>query len=392
MNKQITDIVYSQLCGETILPEEKKLLDEWLDIPNNRKEYEHLSKLRDRFEIETRINIADENIAWSKFQKNITVDIKNHNRFRKVLAYVAGIMIPLLLISGMIYISEYKDKGQIAKKEDIVKYEREQTTLTLATGEVLVLNKDKEIELKERRGDSFVDSDKSMLSYDKINKKSLPLEESFERIYVPRGGDFILTLSDGTKVWLNSDTELRFPVKFKGNERKVFLKGEAYFEVTHDNKKPFIVASERQYVRVYGTSFNVKDYSEEDFVYTTLVEGSVKVYEGDSAFSRFIKPGEQLINGKGKHTVRNVDVERYISWKDGELNFIQERFENIMMEIARCYDIEIFYLNPAVKDYLFTAWFDKDRGIDYVVKKLKETQSIDVRKKNRTLIISEKKE
>lgn len=163
------------------------------------------------------------------------------------------------------------------------------------------------------------------------------------RMETPRGGEYQLTLSDGTRVWLNSATTLRYPSSFTGNTREVEVTGEAYFDVAEDKARPFIVSSGNTKIQVLGTSFNLMAYQDEEAVKTTLVSGAVKILQHDQACQ--IKPGQQAVaNAKGSDIkVRPVDIDRAIAWKNGVFDFEGADIRSIMRQVARWYDVEVRY-------------------------------------------------
>ena len=163
---------------------------------------------------------------------------------------------------------------------------------------------------------TVVTNDSNRLAY-KQNHSGNPSTLEYNTIIIPRGGEYQLILSDGSRVWLNSDTRLRYPVSFIGEKREVYLEGEAYFEVSHSDK-PFEVHGGGQCVRVLGTSFNVMAYGDESKVQTTLVSGSVRVVLDQSDKTVLLTPGHQaeMDKNSGKITMREVNVENYIGWKD----------------------------------------------------------------------------
>lgn len=157
----------------------------------------------------------------------------------------------------------------------------------------------------------------------------------------PRGGQYELVLSDDTKVWLNASSSIRFPVVFRGNERRVQITGEAYFEVAHNAAMPFRVEARGQTVEVLGTHFNVNAYDDEASVKTTLLEGSVKVTAQSG--STTIKPGEQADLKDGKLSVNEVDVDDVVAWKNGYFSFKDDDLRAVMRQISRWYNVDITY-------------------------------------------------
>lgn len=165
-------------------------------------------------------------------------------------------------------------------------------------------------------------------------------EMLYSELETPKGGEYHLILPDGTHVWLNAASRLRFPQIFVGGERKVFLEGEAYFDVKHD-AKPFKVEAKNQEVTVLGTAFNINAYASEPYVLTTLSRGKVKVISGTQ--EALLTPGEQSFQAKGQLGQRRADMETALAWRNGKLAFVDAEIEEIMREVGRWYDLEIEY-------------------------------------------------
>ena len=159
-----------------------------------------------------------------------------------------------------------------------------------------------------------------------------------------------MTLADGTRVWLNAESSLRFPAAFEGKERNVELRGEAYFEVKADKDKPFLVKAGATETRVLGTNFNIMAYSDEGAVKTTLLEGAVRMGQGTQ--SAMLRPGEQgqYDNGKGVIATRAVNTRAVVAWKDGYYFFDRTPMKNVMRQIARWYDVTIVYQGSVPED------------------------------------------
>lgn len=190
----------------------------------------------------------------------------------------------------------------------------------------------------------------------------------------PLGGQYAITLADGTRVWLNSASSLSFPSAFNGSERKVELVGEAYFEVAKSRRQPFRVMVNGSEVTVLGTHFNIMAYADEDAVQTTLLEGSVKVR--NERGSSLLKPGQQA-QVKGADAIRvreDVDTEQVLAWKNGLFQFEKTRIETIMRQLARWYGIEVVY-NGKVNDH-FTGTISKQVGIEKVFRMLELTGAV----------------
>ena len=188
----------------------------------------------------------------------------------------------------------------------------------------------------------------------------------YNTIDIPIGGEYQLVLADGTKVWLNADSKLRFPVSFTAERREVYLEGEAYFEVAKDSEHPFIVHISRGAIEVLGTGFNVRDYREEQKTVTTLVQGKV-VYRSERQPGReiMLEPGFQIKDEEGGSLQpRKVDVILYTGWKDGKYVFENATLEEIMQVLSRWYDIAVFYKREEVKKLHFTGDLERYKTIN----------------------------
>ena len=205
---------------------------------------------------------------------------------------------------------------------------------------------------------------KEHISYEKmVNDDSEKLV--YHELVIPRGGEFSLTLSDGTEVYMNADSKLRFPTKFGKNERVVELEGEAYFQVARNEKSPFIVKSSCMAIKVLGTEFNVSAYSEDSVIQTTLVRGSVEVSSERGGQSVVLHPGEQSVLNRQDYSlsVCTVDVSYAMAWKEGRLRFKEKPLSEVMKVISRWYDVEVVYEDEEVKDYPFGCNFNRHATI-----------------------------
>jgi len=208
----------------------------------------------------------------------------------------------------------------------------------------------------------------------------------YDTITVPRGGTFNVTLSDGSKMWLNAATTVRYPEKFTGSERKVeLLTGEAYFEVVHNAKKPFRVLSNNQVVEDIGTHFNIKAYNDEPFVKTTLVEGRIKVSAGETY--RIINPGQQAILANNQINIIPVDVTEEIAWKNGDFQFDNADVRTVMRELARWYVVDIKY-EGNFHDVHYSGLIPRNSNISAVLRMLKETGNTNFKLEGKTVIVT----
>ena len=213
--------------------------------------------------------------------------------------------------------------------------------------------------------------------------------EEYNKLTTPIGGEYSLVLSDGTKVFLNADSELKYPVEFSDGKRIVDLKGEAYFEVHKDSLRPFVVRVNGAEVTVLGTSFNVNTYGDDGQIYTSLVNGAVRVSSVKNGQAEVLKPGMQSVMDvqSGQLTVREVDVEPYVAWREGRFVFRAMTLDLIMRQLQRWYDFEVFYQNPELKDYEFRGVIKRDMDLDKVLSVIKVTTNVDFEVKGKVITI-----
>lgn len=194
----------------------------------------------------------------------------------------------------------------------------------------------------------------SVSIYFLTNKQSQNYSEIFNKIEVPYGERSLITLYDGTEVWLNSGTTLKYPVVFNSKERKVYIEGEAYFDVQQNKLHPFIVNSGKLEIEVLGTKFNICAYPDDEYFFTTLDEGSVKATCNVNRQGVLLKPGQQAVFSQKANSItqKKVDTDLYTSWKENLLKFENARFEDVIKKMERWYDVKIILddiINPQEK-------------------------------------------
>lgn len=258
--------------------------------------------------------------------------------------------------------------------------------LTMADGEKVMLDRERklDIQLNERMR---VASNGQGIVYEENGKGVV--KEEYNKLVTPIGGEYRLTLSDGTKVFLNAASELKYPVEFMGDRRVVDLDGEAYFEVHKDNQRPFVVRTKGAEVCVLGTSFNVNTYGDDGRIYTTLVNGSVRVLSVKNGQEKVLTPGMQGVMNMqtGQLMVREVDVESYVAWREGRFVFRTMTLDLIMQQLQRWYDFEVFYQNLELKDYEFRGVIKRDMDLDKVLSVIKATTNVDFEVKGKVITI-----
>ncbi|MFI5131357.1 MAG: FecR family protein [Chitinophagales bacterium] len=258
--------------------------------------------------------------------------------------------------------------------------------LTLADGSVIILENAGNGELTQQGNTKIVKLENGQLAYNLLNEK--PTEILFNSITTPRGGQYQLTLPDGSTVWLNAVSSLRFPVAFTGRERRVEVTGEAYFEVAKNASMPFKVnVAGKGEVEVLGTHFNINSYSDESTINTTLLEGSVTVTGATTGASRVISPGEQAqLNTNGQICLnKKIDTEQVIAWKKGVFSFTNASLETILRQLSRWFDVDVVY-KGAIPQREFTGEIEKKLNLSHVLHIL-EKNNLHFRLEGRKLVV-----
>lgn len=269
---------------------------------------------------------------------------------------------------------------------------REAAVLTLADGQKIVLDSAKGTICQQ--GNVSVLNVKGMLSYARVSKKNGQPEVIYNTVSTARGNQYQLILADGTKVWLNSASSLRFPTSFTGNRREVELDGEGYFEVAKNPAKPFHVKTRSQDIEVLGTHFNVNAYKDEESIKTTLLEGKVKVVNrksvpqgGSNDQSVILKPGEQasVSQTSPSITVQTADIDQVMAWKNGWFEFDDTDVKMIMRQISRWYDVDIVYEIKPGNDK-FGGRISRNLNLSNILKML-ENYGVHFRLEGKTLVV-----
>jgi hypothetical protein len=381
---EILKIIISDFNNNTSSLEDEKLLKDWVnESQENKLTYKKTIKLLIQAKDTELVKEIDEDRAWGIINRNTTSKKTFKLNFYK---YAAAILIPAFL-SGMIYYLAFngnKNRCQetIAQLENI-KPGTQKAILTLGNGQKLILENKKQDRVLLRDYLHEIKDSSNVLMYKSITK-NMDIEE-INNVYVPRGGEYKVILSDGTKVWLNSDTEFEFPIEFIGNKRIVTLKGEAFFEVTKDKSKPFIVKIKGLNVKVLGTSFNISAYKKDDNIKTTLVKGYVKV--SSSTEEMLLSPGFQSEYSQNKLVMKEVNTDLYTSWKDGVFKFENIRLQDLTTKLSRWYNVDFFFDNDKLKEIKFNGAVKKEKPLSIILNILRETNHINYDVSGNTILI-----
>lgn len=306
-------------------------------------------------------------------------------KWRRVSVVAASV----LLLWGVWFYSgtEFLSSGDVLTEEGAeIIASGLKAELILSDGECVILGKGQLDSVWMHEG-MEVHSTEERVSYvgeRQCGEDSLSVELQYNILRVPRGGEYSVVLGDGTLVCLNSESELRYPVRFDGEERQVFLRGEGYFEVTKDPDHPFVVEVENARIEVLGTTFNVCSYEEEERVVTTLVEGMVRLSSENQ--SVVLIPNEQGILDKKGHLIKmEVDVFPYVAWQKGLFVFQQQPLERVMQVVSRWYDVEVVFRNEKTKKISFTGNMRRYSNFEQTVRMLEKTGGLIFNIEGRTI-------
>lgn len=374
---------------EELSPEEHDFLEDWLQVAEKNK------SLYSRMQEEDWLVEKMRTVLKIEATQDCVDFIKHYHESRKlyirklIVRYVAIVLFFLSAGAGYWYLKGFEPAdSQLAGPT--VPVDKKEVILTLGSGEQLILQHADSTAIREESG-TLLNISGNQLSY-------LPLPETtvrqieYNELYIPRGGEYFLSLTDGTKVWLNSESSLRYPVVFNGQKRIVYLEGEAFFRVAEDPQHPFVVMAGNSKTEVLGTEFNLRAYPDEAVISATLVKGSVRLSVAEEQQGLVLSPGEQgnVVKVNGLLSKHLVDIYLYTSWKDGRFVFKSSRMEDLLEVLSRWYDVEIFYQNPAVKDLRFTGDLCKTEHIDALLNIIEQNGLVAFERKEDSIVVKTK--
>jgi len=381
---EVSRLIVKDLQG-CISPEEKVMLDKWLEESSENREIYHRVQGRvNREERQRIIRKLNKRAAWERVDRNTKK--YRHPILRRCMKYAATIVLPLFMVGVGFYL--IRDKEEIHPVAEMVKISPGVTKaeLVLADGHKVVLGTETIDSLVSEEGVNIV-KDGNGVSY-LGNKEEGDLAYNIMR--VPRGGEFKVRLQDGTLVYMNSETELKYPVRFVGKERRVYLSGEAYFEVQRDTTKPFIVVMNGNEVRVLGTEFNVRSYEDEKCQFTTLVAGKVLLTTHDHRCIELLPNEQGIVDPQGDIRKEQVDVALYTAWKDGNFVFRKQSLEHIMEIVERWYDLKVTFEDEWCKQVSFSGNVERYDDFSKLAEMLEATGSVKFRIKNNEIYVTKR--
>lgn len=353
---------------------EEAIFDKWYNESSKHRDYFTNVKTNYKSDSPT----IDIEKAWNSFYKKIETKPKKIAFWKYKVAAVI-----VLMLSIPFLVNKFNPAPtQPIQTTENIEPGKNKATLTVEDGTQIYLEKGQEYQTQN----SISNGEKIVYNQKTSTKKTLV----YNYLTVPRGGAFFITLADGSKAWLNSQTKLKYPVNFiKGLPRQVELVyGEAYFEISPSSKHDgahFKVITNDQEVEVLGTKFNVKAYSDEKWIYTTLVEGKIAILANNN--KTLLNPNQQAILGENEMLVKLVDTNTEISWTKGVFSFKDMSLKNIMQVLSRWYDVDVVFLNQKIESELFTGVIGKELAIEEILKIINKVNDIKYEINNNTIIL-----
>ncbi len=382
--KEITFLLSKAVRGQ-LTEKEKETLDGWRqESPENELLYRRI--LTPEF-------IISKSKQWEQVDlvmAYLKIWQKCEHRSRRVRLFqvtAVAVSVLLLVVCGLSYfvLQDKNDRNPVGLMTENILPGNAKAELILADGGRILLGGSVRDSILVQPG-AEIHTAKERLSYIGGQRTE---KIQYNILSIPRGGEYSVTLQDGTVVNLNSASELRYPVQFAGPERKVFLTGEAYFQVAKDKEHPFVVVTGEAKIEALGTSFNVYSYQEENRIETTLVEGAVRFSVADQAV--ILVPGEQGVVGTdGNLGKKKVDVFPYIAWKDGKFVFRKRSLEEVMHIISRWYNVEVIFQDESMKKVSFSGNLKRYDDFEHVVSMLEMTGGIRFKVEGRKIFVAEK--
>ncbi len=368
---------------------QKDKVENWLvKSDENTKEYRQLVKT---------ITKASFTAKWDKIDSSMAKNqlLRQLNKQKRLKLYrfsaVAASIALLVSFSLIFYVNQIGNVGEELSLAELSSPGEFKATLTLSTGETVLLSEQTQDSLADA-GSIIKHNTEEGINYQKdVLQTKTEQQVVYNTLLVARGEEYKVVLADGTAVWLNSESELKYPVAFNGTQREVYVKGEAYFDVSKNPEKAFIVHAADVKTKVLGTEFNVMAYGAEEVVEVTLVEGIVNVEAGES--NKTILPGKQILVSKETLILeeKSVNTNLYSSWKDGIIYFDEINLEKLTEKLSRWYDIDFVFEDEKLKGYAFTGAVKKAKPIEFTLDFLRTTSDLKFRVEKDKILVFEQK-
>ncbi len=381
--QNIADLIVKHLNDE-LSNDEQVALQNWLsESESNRLFFNKVisgKRIRDGL---LQFEKTNEIAIWKKISKELPGKTKRIDFNRSWLRFAAVAVVVLFISTATFFLIRNAQKetipiNQFAQnlKNDVAPGGNK-AVLTLADGSTIILDSAQNGALAQQGNTKVLKLNNGQLAYNLAGHKEPATTVLYNTISTPKGGQYLVVLPDGSKVWLNASSSLRFPTAFVGNERSVEITGEAYFEVAslkipHETTKkmPFIVEVNGVKVEVLGTHFNIMAYGDEGKIKTTLLEGSVNVRRGKA--NGLLRPGQEAElsynqTNNDKLLIRNADLEETVAWKNGRFLFNNAEMRTIMRQVMRWYDVDVIY-EGSIPERFFTANISRNTNLSELLK------------------------
>ena len=384
VTKDIHELILAYL-REDISEEEMSRLRVWLD--ENERHQRLLEELRDKDVLQREIGeyvSFDTSRRWGQLKEAMEEPVRKGRSLLKVWGAVAAVVVAF--VGGLLYWQMTGSPQPEVKQVAIARIEQGgmRAVLITETGQQVVLQGLKDTCLNITGTETLNIREDGSLKY---SLSALSSMSEWHTLRIPKGGEYKIVLDDGTEIWLNSASELKYPAHFVGNERRVQLTGEAYFQVARNEAAPFIVETRDMDVKVLGTSFNVSVYEDEESCHATLVEGRVEVNDKVNGEKVVLTPGKQALLRGGEMTVREVNTKLYTLWRLDRFTFASEDMEGVIRKLSRWYNVDFFFANSSMKQKRFTGSLPKYADISQVLKMIEMTTDIKFEIKEHTIMI-----
>lgn len=382
----ISGLLFKKLSS-TISEKEQKELSEWI---NQDKEHSEItSRILSESRLKSKINSHsqyDTNLAYEKFLGKIT-KTRKIRMVSHALRIAASIAI-LITISVLVYNNvKTLDKYDYAKK---IEPGEKKALLILADNKHVNLTEEETSKIETYQ--TIINNELGQIEYKEKEEPGEEVSLKYNTLVISKGREYQLVLSDGTKVFLNADSKLKYPEKFLGDERRIYLEsGEIHLEVAHNKSKPFIVETKDYHVNVLGTTFNMSHYDNDQMVHTTLVEGEVEISSITGTMDKKIrlKPEQQLVFNKRDLSteVKKIDTELYTAWTKGYLIFENETLDNIFKKLERWYDLDVFFAQQNTSDKTFSGRLPKFEDFNVILEMLETIDDVEFDVNEKTIVI-----
>ena len=393
-----TEQLLADFVNKKLSKKDIQVLKTWSEkSPENKKLFDLLSMDEETKENLKNLDHLKSPIYWNAMKARMK-RAKRIAVYRKLSRYAAAVLLPVSIALAVYFITVPKIQQEVATPVQI-KPGIKNATILFAENTIIELDTVDAGIIRESSTSAIVKESSGKLIYQentlqKDGVEAVAQKIEYHTLSVARGEEFYLELSDGSKIWLNSDSRIKYPVPFKANVREVFLeKGEAYFEIAYNPDKRFVLTSEKSVISVLGTSFNVSAYEGED-ENITLVEGSVDLrprYDPEEISKVRLNPGDQanVIDVNHKIRISKVNTEFYTSWKDGVFFFNYETLESIMTKLSRWYNFEISYASESVRSEVFFGKLKRYDTIENVLDLIRETNKVDFEIEGNVIIVKD---